>query len=91
MTAKNSCHRLKYLCKQKLPREEHIVAVDIPGHGHTDKIELKDDIYPLLVQKLHQVCQYLFSIQIVIVVTDIRMSNSHGAGDHFNNALSNKK
>ena len=29
----------------------------MPGHGNTDRVELEDDIYPLLIRKLHQVLQ----------------------------------
>ena len=44
-------------CSQKLPSDLHIIVPDMPGHGNTDRVELEDDIYPLLVRKLHQVLQ----------------------------------
>ena len=44
-------------CSQKLPSDLHIIVPDMPGHGNTDRVELEDDIYPLLIRKLHQVLQ----------------------------------
>ena len=44
-------------CSQKLPSNLHIIIPDMPGHGNTDRVELEDDIYPLLIRKLHQVLQ----------------------------------
>ena len=40
---------------QFLPKHQHIVIPDLPGHGGTDRIELQDDIYSAFVDKLHEV------------------------------------
>ena len=40
---------------QFLPKHQHIVIPDLPGHGGTDGIELKDDIYSAFVDKLLEV------------------------------------
>ena len=45
-----------FLHLQFLPKDQHIVIPDLPGHGGTDRIELPDDMYPVFVEKLHEVC-----------------------------------
>ena len=42
----------------------------MPGHGNTDRVELEDDLFPLLTRKLHQVLQSGFWDQSA--VADLR-------------------
>ncbi len=37
-----------------LPKDQHVIIPDLPGHGATDRIKLKEDIYAELTDRLYE-------------------------------------